>query len=370
VRVPFNGLGKQYARLKGAIEPAVQRVLASGWYVGGPEVEAFEAAFAKEAGLAHVAGVANGTDAIALALRALGVQHGDEVIVPGLSAYPTVVGVQQAGALPVFADVGADGLLDVQAARRAIGPRTRAVMPVHLYGNVADLAALKRLCDERGLLLVEDCAQAHGASRDGAGAGSVGAAAAFSFYPTKNLGAAGDAGAVASASAEVDAHLRRLRNYGQRTRYLHEEPGVNSRLDPLQAAILAAKLPHLEEENGKRRAIAALYDSALTGSGAEPLLVPEGCTPSRHLYPVRLRGPAAREPFVARLAEAGVETLIHYPHAMPDQPAADRSWRGGETCVNARALAATVVSLPLYPDLTEEQSGWVAESVLRALQPR
>ena len=368
MRIPFNGLGKQYARLKGVIDPAVQRVLASGWYVGGPEVEAFEAAFAQSAGLAHVAGVANGTDAIALALRALGVLPGDEVIVPGLSAYPTVVGVQQVGALPVFADVGEDGLLTVAAARAAIGPHTRALLPVHLYGSVADLAALRDLAAEKDLLLVEDCAQAHGASRDGAPAGSVGAAAAFSFYPTKNLGAAGDAGAVACASPEVAERVKRLRNYGQRTRYLHEEAGVNSRLDPLQAAILSAKLPHLEEENGRRRAIAALYDAALTGSAAEPLAVPQGCTPARHLYPVRLRDPSTRDAFMARLKEAGVETLIHYPHAMPDQPAADPAWRGGETCATARALAASVVSLPLYPDLTEEQSGWVAESVLRALR--
>ena len=368
MRVPFSGLALQYARLRGELDAAALRVLGSGWYVGGAEVEQFEAAFARFTGTPHAVGVANGTDAIALGLRALGVGPGDEVVVPGLSAYPTVVGVLQAGAVPCFADVGPDGLLDVAAAAAAIGPRTRALLPVHLYGTCADLVALRLLASQRGLLLVEDCAQAHGAGRDGHGAGTVGQAAAWSFYPTKNLGAAGDAGAVTCASPAAEARLRALRNYGQRDRYQHTTPGVNSRLDPLQAAILAVKLPHLAAENERRRALATAYDVGLAGlEGAAPLPLPAGCVPARHLYPIRLREPARRAEVMELLRLDGVETLIHYPIAMPDQGAADPSWRGGAACATARALAASVLSLPLYPDLTDAQAAHVITCVRGAV---
>ena len=368
MRVPFNGLALQYARLRGGIDAAVARVLASGWYIGGAEVEEFEAAFARFTGAPYAVGVANGTDAIALALRALGVGPGDEVLVPGFSAYPTVVGVLQAGAVPCFADVGADGLLDVAATAAAIGPRTRAILPVHLYGACADLAALRLLASERGLLLVEDCAQAHGASRDGHGAGTVGQAAAWSFYPTKNLGAAGDGGAVTCASPAAAERLRALRNYGQRTRYQHATAGVNSRLDPLQAAILSVKLPRLAADNERRRAIATAYDVGLTLlSGAAPLPVPAGCVPARHLYPLRLHQPERRAEVMERLRLDGVETLIHYPIAMPDQEAADQAWRGGAGCATSRALAESVLSLPLYPDLTDAQAAQVITCVRGAV---
>jgi dTDP-4-amino-4,6-dideoxygalactose transaminase len=362
--VPFNDLGTAYRRLRPAIDAALDRVAASGWYVGGPEVEAFEKAFAAHAGARHAIGVGNGTDAIALALRAVGVRRGDHVIVPSLSAYPTAVGVLQAEAVPSFVDVDESGLIDVSAVEQALTPSVRAIVCVHLYGNCADGGALAQLCAKHDRMLVEDCAQAHGASRDGKRAGSFGRAAAWSFYPTKNLGALGDAGAVTSDDDATAGTLRRLRNYGQRDRYEHVERGFNSRLDPLQAAVLAAKLPALEGDNARRRAIAERYDRAFAGLElVRPVPVPAGVVPNRHLYAVLLPSKDVRARFSAFLAERGIETLIHYPIAMPDQAASDAAWSAGRALPMARSLCARVVSLPLYPDLTDTQAEQVVAAV-------
>ena len=363
--VKFGGLDLQYRRLRREIDEAVSRVLASGYYVGGPELEAFERDYARACGAPHAVGVANGTDAIALALIAAGVQPGDEVVVPALSAYPTTVGVVQARAIPVFADVRLeDGLLDPEAARRAVTPRTRAILPVHLYGMTADLDAVSAIAAANALVVVEDCAQAHSATFAGRPAGSAGIAAAWSFYPTKNLGAVGDAGAVTTADAELAARLRRLRNYGQANRYEHVEPGVNSRLDPLQAAILAVKLRHLADETAARRRIADRYDAELAGLDAVvPLRAPRACVPSRHLYPVRVAEPAMRESLQRALTEAGVETLIHYPIPMPDQRATPDAWRARASYPVARTLCASLLSLPLHPDLADGQVELVISAV-------
>lgn len=361
--VPFTDLGAAYRRLRPALDTALARVVASGWYIGGPEVGAFEEAFAAAAGAAHAVGVANGTDAITLALRALGVGAGDEVVVPAVSAYPTTVGIVRAGAVPAFVDVDASGLLDPAAVAAALTPRVRAVVCVHLYGNCAPGAALAALCERHGLVLVEDCAQAHGAARDGRPAGSWGHAAAWSFYPTKNLGALGDAGAVTCADGEVAARLRRARNYGQRNRYEHSEWGINSRLDPVQAAVLAVKLPHLAADNQRRRAVAARYDEAFAGAAVQPIPVPPGCLPNRHLYPVLLRSGDERQALQVTLNAAGVETLIHYPIPMPDQPASEPVWSGGRAFPAARALCGRVLSLPVYPELSDAQVGTVIAAV-------
>jgi dTDP-4-amino-4,6-dideoxygalactose transaminase len=362
--VPFNDLGAVYRRLRPVIDEALGRVAASGWYVGGPEVDAFEKAFAAYAGVGHAIGVGNGTDAIALALRAVGVKRGDQVVVPALSAYPTAVGVLQAEATPSFVDVDASGLIDVAAVEQALTPSVKAVVCVHLYGNCANAGALAALCASRNLPLVEDCAQAHGCARDGRRAGTFGRAAAWSFYPTKNLGALGDAGAVTCDDDATASTLRRLRNYGQRDRYEHVERGFNSRLDPLQAAVLAAKLPNLESDNARRRAIGERYDRAFSGlDQVRPVPVPAGVVPNRHLYAVLLPDTDARTKFSAFLAERGVETLIHYPIPMPDQAASESAWAAGRALPMARALCAKVVSLPLYPDLADEQVDRVIEAV-------
>lgn len=365
--VRFGNLEAQYTRLKAGIDSAAARVLASGYYIGGPEVEAFELAFARDVGSLHAVGVGNGTDAIALALRAVGVGPRDEVIVPALSAYPTTVGVVQSGATPAFVDVQREsGLIDPAAANAAVGPRTRAIIAVHLYGAAADVDALREIADRRGLLLVEDAAQGHGVTLRGTPVGNRGSVTAWSFYPTKNLGAYGDGGAVTTSSAEAAARLRRLRNYGQANRYEHVEPGVNSRLDPFQAAILGVKLEHVHQENTLRRRLGDRYDAALAGSlRVRPLSVPEGCVPNRHLYPVRVQTPELRQEFQEFLREAGIETLIHYPVAMPDQKASDPAWMGGRDFPAARALCQTLVSLPLHPDLTDIQADHLLRTVER-----
>jgi dTDP-4-amino-4,6-dideoxygalactose transaminase len=364
IKVPFTDLGAGQKRQQVAILGAITRVLDSGWYIGGPEVAGFERAFAAATGLPFAVGVANGTDAIALALRARGIGRGDVVIVPALSAYPTTVGVFQAGATPSFVDVDSHGLIDVAEAERAITPGVRAIVCVHLYGNCADTTALRGLAQRKGLVLVEDCAQAHGASRDGVAAGAAGEVAAWSFYPTKNLGALGDAGAVTCADQATAERLARLRNYGQQNRYEHLEPGFNSRLDPLQAAILAAKLPSLPAENQRRRDIAARYDRELSSiKGPTPVPVPPHAVPNRHLYPVLLDSADLRARFQKFLSERGIETLIHYPIAMPDQKASDPAWSNGRDFPQARRFSQTVVSLPCNPDLSDEQVEAVAAAL-------
>lgn len=365
--VRFNSLERSYLRSRDQLDAAWARVASGGWYVGGPELEAFEAEFASFTGTRQAVAVANGTDAIALALRAVGVQGGQRVMVPALSAYPTTVGVVQAQATPVFVDVGADGLIDPQAVEQAFeedGP-VAAVVAVHLYGNCADMQSLAAICSRRGVVLVEDAAQAHGVTRDGRLAGTWGRAAAWSFYPTKNLGAMGDGGAVTCAEGDVADRLKRLRNYGQTNRYEHVEVGFNSRLDPLQAALLRVKLKYLHAENMKRREIAAKYDVALHAlrGTIEPILPPSGCEPNRHLYPVLAASGPLRDRFQAHMQAAGVETLIHYPIAMPDQRASDPRWSRGRGFPQARSICSRVLSLPIHPDLTDDEVGHIADAL-------
>jgi len=364
-KIPFTDLGASQRRLHSEISTAVSRVLESGWYIGGPEVASFERAFAAAAGVPFAVGVANGTDAIALGLRALGIGRGDVVIVPALSAYPTTVGVRQAEATPAFVDVDAHGLIDVNEVEKLLASGARAIVCVHLYGNCADTTTLGRLARQHGVALVEDCAQAHGASRDGVAAGLAGKVASWSFYPTKNLGALGDAGAVSCSDEATAQKLARLRNYGQQNRYEHVETGFNSRLDPLQAAILCAKLPSLASENARRRAIADQYDQALAPKGnVVPVPVPPGSVPNRHLYPVLLPSKDLRTGLQASLADAGIETLIHYPIPMPDQKASAASWSDGRDFPRARKFCETVLSLPCHPDLSDAQVETVTAAVL------
>ncbi|MEZ5286037.1 MAG: DegT/DnrJ/EryC1/StrS family aminotransferase [Vicinamibacterales bacterium] len=354
--VPFNALVPGEDR--GAVDAAIARVVASGWYILGPEVERFEAEFAAACGAPFAVGVGTGTDAITLILRALDIGPGDEVITPPLSAAYSALAVMMAGARPVFADIDLSRLtLDPSAVEAAITPRTRALLPVHLYGQPADMDALMAIAGGHGLAVIEDAAQAHLATCGGRPVGTMGVAGAFSFYPTKNLGALGDGGAVVTADASLAARVKRLRNGGQTTRYHHEEAGANSRLDELQAAILRARLPHLPAWTTRRRAIAASYRAGL----AHPAVaVPPQADAGHvyHLFPVLT---AERTALQAHLAARGVETLIHYPVPIPRQPALASTHP--RECPVADRVAAEVLSLPLYPGLGDEAVQRVVEAV-------
>jgi dTDP-4-amino-4,6-dideoxygalactose transaminase len=353
VRVPFGALALDYQQKRSAIDAAIARVLGRGWFVLGEEVAGFEKAFAKFLGAGHAVACANGTEAIALALRALGAGPEDEVVLPANTCGPTLAGVRMAGARPVLADVDDATLtLDRASAEKALTPATRFLLPVHLYGGVADVEGLTALAASRNLTIVEDCAQSHGALFRGRAAGLFGRTAAFSFYPSKNLGAYGDGGAVATSDAGVAARLVQLRQYGWSRRDFAEREGWNSRLDELQAAILSAKLPYLAEENARRIEIANRYEAAFSALPLRLLAVRPGSVPARHLYPVRLE---ARDAFREHLSAKGVETSVHYPVPLHLQPAyAFLGRRAGDFPVSEKACA-TVVSLPLHPALTDEQ---------------
>jgi dTDP-4-amino-4,6-dideoxygalactose transaminase len=363
-RVPFLDLrlGDDAA----AVRAAIDRVIDRGWFILGPELEAFETEFAAAMGARYAVGVGTGTDALALLLRGLGIGEGDEVITAPVSAAYSALAIQMAGATPVFADLDPVRMtLDPRAAAAAITPRTRAIMPVHLYGQPADMPALAALAARHQLAIVEDACQAHGATCAGRPVGSFGAGAAFSFYPTKNLGALGDAGAITTDDAALADRLKRLRNGGQSNRYRHETFGVNSRLDEMQAAILRARLPRLAAATVRRREIAARYREALanlaTNTGGAAIVAPAECDPGHvyHLFAVRSTD---RERAREMLAKRGVETLIHYPIALPDQPAF--AGLAGQ-CPEGVRLSHEVFSLPLHPGLTPDD----VQTVVAALLP-
>jgi dTDP-4-amino-4,6-dideoxygalactose transaminase len=361
--VPFNDLRRAVDAHAAEHAAALNRVVESGWYVLGQEGRAFEEEFAAAVcGGGHAAGVASGTDAIELALRALGVGPGDEVVTQANTCVPTIAGIERAGATPVLCDVEpAAATMDPASLEQAIGPRTRAVIPVHLYGQCADVDAIRAVAGD--LPIVEDCAQAHGAQLRGRPAGSVGDVAAFSFYPTKNLGALGDGGAVASPDAVLIERVRLLRVYGQSERYLHVDHGVNSRLDELQAAVLRVRLAHLEAANARRRAIAAAYDAALGNRAARPLArLPERVN-AFHLYVVRT---ADRDRFQAAMRDAGVQTLIHYPRPIHGHPPYAELGRRGVSLAVSERLAGEIVSLPLFPELTDAEVERVATAAASA----
>jgi dTDP-4-amino-4,6-dideoxygalactose transaminase len=358
VKVPFADLGRATQRARPALDAAVLRVLDSGWYVLGGEGAAFEQEFAQAIGARHAVGVGSGTDAIELALRALGVGPGDEVVTQANTCVPTVAAIERAGATPVLCDVEADaGTIDPDSLARAIGPRTAAIVPVHLYGQVGDLDAVLALAGERGIPVVEDCAQAHGATLGNRPAGTMGIAGAFSFYPTKNVGALGDGGAVVTGDEALAERLRRLRQYGQADRYHHVDRGVNSRLDELQAALLRAKLPQLVADNARRNAIADSYDEALADGPVRPLARLIDRVHAFHLYVVLAPD---RQAFQEALEARGVATLVHYPRPVHGHPPYAALGDGAVSLSNSERLAAGVVSLPLYPELSDSEIDYVA----------
>ena len=361
--VPFSDLAAAHAELRGQLDDAWQRVLGSSGFILGDEVAAFERDFAALCGTAFAIGVGSGLEALHLILRGLGIGPGDEVVVPGHTFIATWLGVSYAGATPVPVDVDETSAnIDPALVEPAIGPRTKAIVAVHLYGRVADMAALRAIADAHGLALVEDAAQAHGA-RDGAGvAGGLGDAAAFSFYPGKNLGALGDGGAITTDDEQLAQRVLLLRNYGSPAKYEHAVQGFNSRLDGLQAAALAVKLRRLEEWNARRRELAAFYLDELRG--LDGLGLPAGGDDGAvwHLFVVRHR---ERDALQARLAERGVQTLIHYP--IPPHRTGAYAGLDAELPVTDR-LAREVLSLPMHPHVSGEQREWVVEAVRAALE--
>lgn len=359
--IPFLDLGAAYRELKTEIDAAIHRVLASGWYILGPEVDAFEADWAAWCGADHAVGVANGLDALILALRALDIGPGDEVIVPSNTYIATWLAVTAVGARPVPVEPDpATHNIDPARIVAAITPATRAILPVHLYGQPADLDPILALARQHGLSVIEDAAQAHGARYKGRRIGAHGDVVCWSFYPGKNLGALGDGGAVTTNRADLADRIRVLRNYGSRVKYVNEVQGVNSRLDPIQAAVLRAKLPHLDAWTDRRRAIAAAYAEGLRDSGLILPHVPDWADPAWHLYVVRSPD---RDGLQKRLAEAGVGSLIHYPIPPHRQEAYADLGLAPEALPLACGLAGEVLSLPIGPQLPRADAAQVIDVV-------
>ena len=365
-QIGFVDLGRQHAAIEPELHAAFTRLIASSGFTLGAEVERFEAAFAEYCEVAHCVGVSSGTAALELILRGYGIGPRDEVIVPAHTFIASALAVAHVGATPVLCDVEEDtGLIDPAAARAAIGPRTVAIIAVQLYGQTCDMDALNRLARRHGLLVIEDAAQAHGARYRERPAGSLGAAAAFSFYPSKNLGALGDGGAVCTGDDVLAGRLRRLRNLGQRNKGEHVELGYNARLDALQAAMLHVKLAYLDDWNRSRRAHAARYRELLPPAARLLPDRPDGsCV--YHLFPVRFED---RNAVAARLLAAGIDTGVHYSPAVHEHLAwREHVLRCGEV-PRAQAWASQELSLPMHPDLYPDEIERVADAVHAAVDP-
>lgn len=362
--IPFLDLRDAYLELKGDIDAAVLRVLDGGWYIMGDEVESFEAEWAAYCGAAHAVGVANGLDALVLALRALEIGAGDEVIVPAHTFVATWLAVSAVGARPV--PVEPDPVtfnIDPRRIEAAVTDRTRAIVPVHLYGQPADLDPILAIARAHGLAVIEDAAQAHGARYKGRRIGAHGDIVCWSFYPGKNLGAMGDAGGITTDRADLAEKVRLLRNYGSHRKYVHEVAGVNSRLDPIQAAVLRVKLRHLDDWADRRRALAAAYTEALKDSGLVLPRVAEGNEPVWHLYVVRS---PERDRLMGLLAEAGIGSQIHYPIPPHMQGAYAALGYAPDDFPLSRQIADEVFSLPMGPQVPSEAPDAVRRALERA----
>lgn len=359
--VPFVDLRSQYLSIKQEIDQAVARVLDTTSFILGREVEAFEAAFAEYTGARFCVGVNSGTAAIQLAVSACGLGAGDEVILPANTFFATAEGVSTAGATPVFVDCDPISYnLDVSRIEAAITERTRAIMPVHLYGQAADLDPIFEIAKRHNLLVIEDAAQAHGALYKGKRVGALGRAGCFSFYPGKNLGAYGEGGAVVTDDAEVARHVRLLRDHGSERKYHHEIIGYNFRLEGIQGAVLKVKLNHLDKWNDLRREHAARYTELLQESG---LILPQEMPYARHVYHLYVVQTNERDRLQQRLSSAGIQTGIHYPIPIHLQPAYAFLKHGRGDFPEAERQATRVLSLPLFPELTARQIERVAEAI-------
>jgi dTDP-4-amino-4,6-dideoxygalactose transaminase len=359
----MNDFKAEPAELREAMVAAARRVIDSGWYVLGAECKAFEQRWASLCGNRHALGVGNGMDAIELAIRGLGIGPGDEVVTTPMTAFATVLAITRAGATPVLADIDPEsGLLDPDSFRRCCSPRTRAIVLVHLYGQVRRMDDWLAACRDTGVALIEDCAQSHLAAWQGRPAGSFGAAGAYSFYPTKNLGALGDAGAVVTDDDELAARIGRLRNYGQSERYFHPVLGLNSRLDEMQAALLSVRLEWLPEFTRRRREIALAYRRGLDHHPSVGLLAPPEADEAHvhHLFVVRC---AARDALQAHLKAAGIQSLIHYPVPVHRQAPMLSVARDPMGLANAERHAAECLSLPCHPQMDDSQLDRVVTAV-------
>jgi dTDP-4-amino-4,6-dideoxygalactose transaminase len=363
--IPLVDLKAQHAESADGVAAGFARVIADTAFILGPAVREFEEAFARFCEVPHCVGVANGTDAIELILRALGIGPGDEVIVPANTFIASALGVVRAGARPVLVDCDAYQLLDPNRIEAALTPRTRAVMPVHLFGQIADMEAIGGIAEDRGLLVIEDAAQSQGARRHGRRSGSFGIAAATSFYPGKNIGAYGDAGAILTGSDDLASRLRKLRNWGSERKYHHPEIGFNSRLDTLQAVVLSAKLKRLDVWNEARRRAAARYDELLSGiEGVELARTLSGNEHVWHLYVIRV---PRRDEVLEKLQAEGIGAGIHYPVPLHLHGALrDLGYREGDFPM-AEQAAREILSLPMYPHIREEEQERVVEALRKAL---
>lgn len=362
MKIPFLDIGATYRELKLEIDDAVSRVLESGWYILGEEVVAFEHDFARYCGAAHAIGVANGLDALVLSLRAIGIEAGDEVLVPSNTFIASWLAISAVGAVPVPVEPNPRTFnIDVKALDEAFTSRTKAIMVVHLYGQPADLDPIVEFARSRNLALVEDAAQAHGACYKGVRLGGHGDVVCWSFYPGKNLGAFGDGGAITTNRDDLADRLRVLRNYGSREKYLHEAKGVNSRLDTMQAAILRVKLRHLENWNERRRKVAQLYLDALKYSDLVLPEVPDWADPVWHLFVVQC---TQRDVLQKHLQDAGIATLIHYPIAPHEQAAYTDIGFSHDRFPIASSISKNALSLPIGPHLSIEEAEEVVETIL------
>jgi len=349
----LNDFKRQYTGIKQDIDAAVSRVLESGWYILGKELDLFEKEFASWLGVPYCAGVASGTEAIALSLMALGIGKGDEVITSCFTAFPTITGIMQAGATPVPADVNPDdGLIDPAQIEKKITKKTKAIIPVHLYGQSCNMTRIMKLASDHGLFVVEDCAQSVGATYEGKKTGAIGICSAFSFYPTKNLGAIGDAGAVVTTDKTIYEKIVSLRNYGQTKRYYHDFEGINSRMDELQAAILREKLRFLDQWNNRRREIAGKYRKSLKGFE----IIKENAygNPCYHLFVIKSN---SRDALISYLQQKGINALIHYPVPVSRQKAFPH--HNEEVFAVTEDLASRVLSIPIFPEITDEETEYI-----------
>lgn len=360
-RIPLVDLGLQHAGLRREISAAIERVIDESAFTLSESVKLFEEEFAAYCNADHAVGVSSGTDALHLALRALGVGEGDEVITVPNTFVATVEAIVMTGARPVFVDIEEDSyLMDVSQLEAAVTSSTKAIIPVHLYGQQADMEAIHRVADKHGIFVVEDACQAHGSSQNGRSAGALGDAACFSFYPGKNLGAIGDGGAVVTKHAELAEKVSRLRNHGSSSKYEHEELGFCNRLDGLQASVLGVKLPHLDTWNEDRRRVAALYDEALKDMPVVRPVCRDGNTHSYHLYVIQVED---REALRSHLAEHEIQAGIHYPIPLHLQPALkEYGFKPGDFPI-AERVAGRILSLPIFPGLGEPEVLRIARHV-------
>jgi dTDP-4-amino-4,6-dideoxygalactose transaminase len=358
----MNDFKAEPVEIRGAMLSAVSRVLESGWYVLGNEVIAFEKKWATACGVDYAVGVGNGMDAIEIALRALDIGTGDEVITTPMTAFASVLAILRVGATPVLADIDSDtALLSIESVKRCITPNTRAIVLVHLYGQVRQMDAWTALCDGHGIALIEDCAQAHLATWKGKVAGSFGVAGAYSFYPTKNLGAPGDAGMLVTISQAISERAAKLRNYGQSVRYQHPELGLNSRLDEIHAAMLTERLKWLPEFTVRRRHIANAYRSGIKNTLVQLLASPEEhIAHAYHLFVITCE---QRELLQSHLNSCGVQALIHYPICIHDQQPCLNVARDPYGLKASERHAATCLSLPCHPQMSDEDIASVISAV-------